>query len=99
MAKIIEIRDGNGDGKLFVFFCPGCRCDHLFHTGGDVKSHCQWAWNGSVDKPTFTPSLLVFGSDPTKRCHSFVADGRIQFLGDSHHALKGQTMEIPEYED
>ena len=32
------------------------------------------------------------------RCHSFVTDGKIAFLGDSTHALAGQTVEIPEWE-
>lgn len=30
-------------------------------------------------------------------CHSFVTDGRIQFLGDCTHALAGQTVPIPEW--
>jgi hypothetical protein len=30
------------------------------------------------------------------RCHSFITDGKIQFLGDSTHELAGQTVEIPE---
>ena len=29
-------------------------------------------------------------------CHSFVTDGRIQFLGDCTHALAGQTVDLPE---
>jgi hypothetical protein len=29
-------------------------------------------------------------------CHSFVTDGRIQFLGDCTHALAGQTVELPD---
>lgn len=32
-------------------------------------------------------------------CHSFVTDGRIQFLSDCTHALAGQTVEIPDWED
>jgi hypothetical protein len=28
-------------------------------------------------------------------CHSFITDGRIQFLGDCTHKLAGQTVEIP----
>jgi hypothetical protein len=28
------------------------------------------------------------------RCHSFVRDGRIEFLGDSTHALAGQTVPL-----
>ncbi|GGF38066.1 hypothetical protein GCM10011321_31270 [Youhaiella tibetensis] len=30
-------------------------------------------------------------------CHSFVTDGRIQFLGDCTHALAGQTVDLPEH--
>ena len=29
------------------------------------------------------------------RCHSFVMDGRIQFLGDCTHALADQTVRLP----
>ena len=29
-------------------------------------------------------------------CHSFITDGRIQFLGDCTHALAGQTVDLPE---
>lgn len=30
------------------------------------------------------------------QCHSFVTDGRIQFLPDSSHKLAGQTIDLPE---
>lgn len=32
------------------------------------------------------------------RCHSFVTDGKIQFLTDSTHNLTGQTVELPDIE-
>ena len=32
-------------------------------------------------------------------CHSFVTDGRIQFLTDSKHHLAGQTVELPDWVD
>ncbi|KWV42145.1 ammonia monooxygenase [Rhizobium altiplani] len=31
-------------------------------------------------------------------CHSFVVDGRIQFLGDCTHALAGQTVDLPDFD-
>lgn len=31
-------------------------------------------------------------------CHSFVTDGRIQFLGDCTHALAGQTVDLPDFD-
>lgn len=88
---------GNG---LWVFHCPGCGYDHPFHT--DPQHHPtnqSWWWNESLDKPTFTPSLLVFKDDPERRCHSFVTNGRIQFLTDCHHKLAGQTVELPDWEE
>lgn len=32
-------------------------------------------------------------------CHSFVTDGKIRFLGDCTHALKGQTVDLPDWND
>jgi hypothetical protein len=59
-----------------------------------------WQFNGDVEKPTFTPSLLAFNSPPPNgRCHSFVKDGRIQFLGDCTHELKGQTVDLPDIKE
>ena len=29
-------------------------------------------------------------------CHSFIRDGKIQFLGDCTHALAGQTVDLPD---
>ncbi|MFP4141499.1 MAG: DUF6527 family protein [Phycisphaerae bacterium] len=35
---------------------------------------------------------------PTCRvCHSFVREGRIQFLGDCTHELAGQTVDLPDH--
>ncbi|SHL43010.1 hypothetical protein SAMN05216428_102382 [Nitrosospira sp. Nsp11] len=30
-------------------------------------------------------------------CHSFITDGRIQFLTDCTHTLAGQTVDLPNY--
>ena len=32
-------------------------------------------------------------------CHSFVTDGKIQYLADCTHELAGQTIEIPNWDD
>ena len=32
------------------------------------------------------------------RCHSFIREGKIQFLSDCSHELKGQTVIIPDFE-
>lgn len=91
-------------GDRIFFWCPGCNDIHGIQTGAN-----GWTWNGSLDRPTFTPSVLVGGTQwaeddhfykPTHRvapgqkitCHSFVTDGRIQFLSDSTHELSNQTV-------
>jgi hypothetical protein len=39
----------------------------------------------------------LFASRFGKVCHSFVTDGRIRYLGDCTHDLKGQTIDLPEW--
>lgn len=55
-----------------------------------------WSWNGSTEKPTLRPSILTQG--PPHRCHSFVADGRVQFLADCSHEHAGQTLDLLDVE-
>ena len=64
-----------------------------------------WGFNGNEAAPTFTPSILVHPHGSlagdgsvyqTPQCHSFVTDGRIQFLADCTHPLAGQTVDLPE---
>ena len=80
----------------YAFQCPGCEYLHAARVKG---SEPVWGWNNDLVKPTFTPSIMVWRDDPTKRCHSFVTDGKIQFLTDSFHHLKGQTVELPDWDD
>lgn len=81
------------------FWCPGCTCPHMVVVGEGPGP--RWTWDGCVDKPTFSPSLLMrrpYGDPPVDQvCHSFITAGRIQFLGDCTHALAGQTVDIPDW--
>lgn len=98
--------DERGNADL-LFYCPGCRSHHgprVGRTADDGKPF--WTWNGDVVKPTLAPSLVVrVGPMPTVPvgrpdagkihvCHSFVRDGRIEFLSDCTHALAGQTVPL-----
>jgi len=58
-----------------------------------------WSWNGDVDAPTLKPSVLTRGGDGMPTCHSFVNNGRIQFLGDCTHDFVGQTLDLLEVEE
>ena len=97
-------------GNAVIFECPGCECQHAVYVtrpiladGTPVAEVSVWGWNSSLERPTFTPSILVNGrvevfNPAVPRCHSFVTDGRIQFLADSTHRLSGQTVDLPEIE-
>jgi len=96
--KLSRVLAKSEEDRLF-FECPGCLMVHGISRGPGPGP--RWGWNGNVDAPTFTPSVLVRyrWSDGDRVCHSFVTDGRIQFLGDCTHSLAGQTVELPDWED
>jgi hypothetical protein len=82
MALISKIED-NGQ-VIYLVFCVGCGYGHHFDS--------RWTFNGNYEKPTFSPSLLVFKDDPASRCHSFVKDGQWEYLSDCFHSLAGKTV-------
>ena len=97
--KLIPIRnEENGSVVRFLFWCPGCKNMHPFSVA-DAPPYTNWAFNGDLEKPTFTPSLLCNSQDPASRCHLFVTGGKIQFLGDCWHALKGQTVDMVDVDE
>jgi hypothetical protein len=98
-----------GDDTHVAFHCPGCDETHYLRVRKEPRITPSWTFNGDFERPTFMPSVLVTygGRDagqtdadgfrsPPAVCHSFVTDGRIQFLADSTHALAGQTVDLPE---
>lgn len=122
MGALSNVVRSAEDGML-LFWCPGCDGAHGIKVGSGAGP--RWSWNGNAEKPTFTPSILVRGTElsaageldrkrweaagfPSRNgiafdsvqtvCHSFVTDGRIQFLGDCTHALAGQTVDLPSWD-
>lgn len=107
-GKICE--DGRPFPDRYYFYCPGCyelrknmwpdqdekwwkKCSMHVLNVRDIHT-----FNDNIDSPTFTPSLLVDHGDFGK-CHSYVTDGKIQYLPDSMHSLSGQTIDLPEILD
>ena len=85
------------DGTQYIeYWCPGCGRISL-----PISGEKAWGFNGNLDKPTLTPSVLSQWDSPTKHnvCHSFVTDGEVKFLNDCTHSLAGATREIPDMED
>jgi hypothetical protein len=84
MNKIVKV------ANRYYFNCPGCQ-----------EVHCiddSWQFNHNYENPTIQPSILVNGN-PQYHCpgHSFVKDGKIQFLSDCEHDLKDTIVDLPEY--
>lgn len=92
MPDVIWPLESRGAPYGFAFTCPGCGDIHAIPTHGPKA----WGFNGDLEKPTFTPSILARLPMPDRVhvCHSFVRDGQIQFLSDSTHALAGQTVAL-----
>lgn len=44
-----------------------------------------------------TPERRSFVDQHSNICHSFIRNGKIQFLGDCTHSLKNQTVDLPDY--
>ena len=101
MAKVDVEERGEPPSKYARFTCPGCKNLHQLRVRADPEVHPSWTWNGSVEAPTFQPSILStmgpFPNGRTEVCHSFVRDGRIEFLNDCTHSLANQTVEIPDW--
>lgn len=85
MAKVHKFLSAEKEERFWVF-CPGCKIHH--------EMDKRWAFNGDLDVPTFSPSLLCNPNHPPTRCHSFIKNGKWEFLNDSHHELAGKTVDM-----
>lgn len=83
--------DGHGDGLVEI------KCHkHGWH---NVPAN-RWHFNGSLEKPTLSPSVREFEYDPAQheqhktRCHFTITDGKIEYHGDNDHEFKGQKLDL-----
>jgi hypothetical protein len=93
---LYRITDENAD--VLTFTCPACGYGHGFHLRGHPKG-CVWNWNGSMDKPTFTPSLLVHECSKYPRCHLILTNGIVHFCGDCGHDMAGKKVPLKPVDD
>lgn len=56
-----------------------------------------WSWNGDIETPTLRPSVL--NQQSGHRCHTWINDGKAQFLEDSNHEYAGQTLDLLDVPD
>lgn len=81
-----------------MFNLPGPIMTHILPVmiGGTRQGTPNWTWNGNIDLPTLKPSIKsTNGKDIT---HCWLNDGKVIFLEDCSHELKGQTLDLLDIE-
>lgn len=113
--KRVDLPDGV---TAFKFWCPGCQEAHAVKVAPDGSG---WAFNGDLENPTFSPSVLTttghyapghqgpcwcdyneaHPNEPApftcKRCHLFLRDGVLEYLGDCTHKMAWRRVELPDF--
>lgn len=99
-SKLLEWRKG-----VYLHWCPACQESHWFTVGHKQQNGAQWTWDGNTVSPTFAPSMHIrlgpWEDEGVKhpqytQCHYFLRNGIIQFLPDCAHAMKGQSVPLPD---
>jgi len=98
MSKILKISNVEGQ---YLINCPGCKSIHSFFAKpfANPINGASWDFNDNFEFPTLYPSLLLNYEDGSGRCHSYIKEGKIQFLDDCTHELKNQIVELLDFED
>lgn len=87
------------NGNVYYYhWCSACKYCHMY----DLP---RWTYNGSSDKPTFSPSMRIFytrNQVEKTTCHYFLTNGVIEYCTDSPHELSGKKVPLedipPNYE-
>ena len=104
MAKIHTTQ--NETGRLMLF-CPACKEGHWFNDqwsfNGDMEKPTI---NPSLlvtgtEWPTDEEIKIIKAGGKVEpratRCHSFIREGKIEFLSDCTHDMAGQTVDLPDF--
>lgn len=110
-ASLRTVDDHGNVYTALAFVCPGCALMpgggsglHMLPVNSPNKAP-QWEWNGDLERPTLSPSILTRGAEHHEPalsrhvCHSFLRDGVFEFLGDCTHPLVGQRVPLPDLPD
>lgn len=89
-------------------WCPACKSMHDFSVEQPFANGARWTFDSNAEAPTMTPSMNIrIGPFPETEgshragsfhvCHYFLTAGRILYLGDCTHEMKGQTIDLPDF--
>lgn len=97
------------EGGRLMFWCPGCNEAHVvgpswsFNGNFDRPTFSPSVLVHGVQRLTEDEYQRVMAGEKIEprplRCHSFVTDGQIQFLGDCTHAMAGQTVALRAFDE
>lgn len=106
MSKLVRLNKKYWPRDDYGYWCPGCKTGHEIAVENANYSGARWSFDGNFTSPTFSPSINYRVNTPDMQgyqshlkssiCHHFVRDGKIQFLGDCTHELRGQTVDLPD---
>lgn len=112
-ASLRTVVDHGLTYTALMFVCPGCASPYTLGDGTEVtpsglhmlpvnsqEKSPSWGWDGDLDAPTLSPSILTHGGtrgvdERPFVCHSFLRGGVFEFLGDSTHPLAGTSVPLP----
>lgn len=108
MPKFVSRGNSSDPQSRLSFHCPGCNEMHGINRTWKFNEDFE---KPTVTPSILVTGPSRFLTDeeadramkgekidlPQRRCHSYVTDGKIQFLSDCNHALAGQTVELPEW--
>ncbi len=84
-----KIYEANIAGKKSVFFwCRGCTTSHSFDP-------LKIKWNENNYNPTISNSIFIINRDI--KCHSVIKDGKIVYLEETEHDLRGKEIDLDEF--
>lgn len=76
-------------GKALWVWCPACDGAKRLPIEGSRPS---WEWNGNLEKPTLTPSILQIETQTAPRCHSYLTEGVWNYLSDCTHDMPDRQV-------
>lgn len=107
-----KLRRGEwSDYWLYLHWCPACKSMHQYRVaksgGNGINPDLpDWSFNGDLENPTFSPSMLITIPERTDRngvkhprytiCHYILTEGVINYCGDCPHEMKNQSIPLPD---
>jgi hypothetical protein len=77
-------------GQSIWLWCPACDLPKRLPVNRSEGT--SWDFDGNIEAPTLSPSILQHGGGNHPQCHSFLRSGMWDFLSDCTHSMAGQQV-------